>query len=276
MKKLIKIVMALVLVLIVAALIGARFFLGTAITKGFNAVGPTITKTDTRIDGASLSIFSGSGEMKGLFIGNPEGYKGAAMQVGSSSFAVKPSSIFSDKVVVKSVRIEGPELDLETDLKSINLKKLLNNVQQATGASGKETPKETPKETQPKEAQPTETQPTEATAKANKKVQVDEFVITGIKLHISLNAPIVGQKSATVPVPDVKLPPMGQGPDGVTVAEVSSVALQKLLEAAITEGEKVVSDMMKGGQFMGKDLGTNTTSTIQNATKGLGDLFKKK
>jgi hypothetical protein len=33
---------------------------------------------------------------------------------------------------------------------------------------------------------------------------------------------------------------------------------------------------MKGGQFMGKELGTNTTSTIQNATKGIGDLLKKK
>jgi len=261
MKKLIKIVIVLVLVLIVAAFLGLYLFLDKAITKGFNTVGPTITKTDTHIEGASLSFFSGSGKMKGLFIGNPEGYKGAAMQVGSSSFAVKPGSIFSDKVVVKSVRIEGPELSLETDLKSINLKKLLSNVQEATGANGKQTPKE---------AQP------EASSKANKKVQVDEFVITGTKLHVSLTAPLVGQKSATVPMPEIKLPPMGQGPDGVTVAEVSSMALQKLLEAALAEGEKVVADLMKGGQFMGKDLGTNTTSTIQNATKGIGDLLKKK
>src|SRR5689334_18901355 len=267
MKKLIKIVIVLVLILIVVGLLAVHFLLDTAVTKGFNAVGPTSTKTDTHIDGASLSFFSGSGKLKGLFIGNPEGYKGAAMQVGSSSFAVQPSSIFSDKIIVKSVKIEGPELTLETDLKSINLKKLLNNVQEATGADGKQTPKE---------AQPKESQPKEASSKANKKVQVDEFVITGTKLHVSLTAPVIGQKTATVPVPDIKLPPMGQGPDGVTVAEVSSMALQKLLEAAITEGEKVVSDMMKGGQFMGKDLGTNTTSTIQNATKGLGDLFKKK
>jgi hypothetical protein len=259
MKKLIKIVIILVLVLIVVALLAVHFFMDTAITKGFNAVGPTITKTDTHIDGASLSIFSGSGKMKGLFIGNPQGYTGAAMQVGSSSFAVQPSSILSDKIIVKSVKIEGPELSLESDLSSVNLKKLLNNIQ--GGAS-----KETPKEAQPKET----------SSKANKKLQVDEFVITGTKLHVSLKAPIVGQKSATVPVPDIKLPPMGQGPDGVTVAEVSSMALQKLLEAAIAEGEKVVSDMVKGGQFLGKDLGTNNTSTIQNATKGIGDLLKKK
>jgi hypothetical protein len=263
MKKLFKILVILVLVLVVAGLLAVHFFLDGAITKGFNSVGPTITKTDTRLDGVSLSIFSGSGKMKGLFIGNPEGYKGAAMQVASSSFAVQPGSLLSDKVVVKSVRIEGPELTLETDLKSINLKKLLNNIQEATGSSGKEPPKEASKE---------------ASAKANKKLQVDEFVITGTKLHVSLNAPVIGQKSATVPVPDITLPPLGKGPEGVTVAEVSSLALQKLLEAAIVEGEKVVTDLMKGGQFMGKELGTNTTSTIEKATKGLGDLnpFKKK
>src|SRR6185503_7853597 len=92
MKKLFKILVILVLVLIVAGLLAVHFFLDGAITKGFNSVGPTITKTDTRLDGVSLSIFSGSGKMKGLFIGNPEGYKGAAMQVASSSFAVQPGS----------------------------------------------------------------------------------------------------------------------------------------------------------------------------------------
>jgi len=262
-KKLIKFAILLVLILIVAVVLGVRFYLDKAITKGFNTVGPAITKTDTRIDGASLSVLSGSGKMNGLFIGNPEGYgsNSFAMRVNSSSFAVQPGSLLSDKIVVKSVRIESPELTLETDLKSINLKKLLNNIQETTGTSGKQAPP--PKETQPKE---------ETTARANKKLQVDEFIITGTKLHVSLKAPIIGEKSATVSVPDITLPPLGKGPEGVTVAEVSSLALQKLLEAALVEGEKVVADLMKGGQFMGKDLDTNTTSNIQ---KGL-DLLKKK
>lgn len=279
-KKLLKLVILLLFLVIVAAVLGVRFFLDKAITKGFNTVGPAITKTDTRIDGVSLSIFSGSGKMNGLFIGNPEGYatNSFAMRVNSSSFAVQPSSLLSDKVIVKSIRIEAPELTLETDLKSINLKKLLNNVQETTGTSGKQSPpKETqPKETPSKEAPPKETQPQETTAKANKKIEVDEFIITGTKLHVTLKAPLIGEKSATVPVPDITLPPMGKGPEGVTVAEVSSLALQKLLEAALVEGEKVVSDLMKGGQFLGKDLSTNTTGTIQNATKGLGDFLKKK
>jgi len=262
MKKLFVRLLIVLLVLILLAVLAVHFFLDSAITKGFNTVGPKITKVDTRLDAASLSLLSGSGKMKGLFVGNPEGYKSKfAIQVGSSSFAVQPSSLLADKVVVKSVRVEGPELTFETDLKGNNLKKILSNIEETTGTSGTEPPKEQPKE---------------PAAKAGKKLEVDEFVITGTKLHVSIDAPVIGQKSATVPVPDINLPPLGKGNEGVTVAEVSSVALKALLDASIKEAEKVVADLAKGGQFMGKDLGTNTTQTIQKATKGLGDLLQKK
>jgi len=151
MKKFVVRLLIVLLVLILLAVLGVHFFLDGAIKKGFNTVGPKITKVDTRIDAVSLSIMSGSGKMKGLFIGNPEGYKSpSAMQVGSSSFAVQPGSLLSDKVVVKSVRIEGPELNLETDLKSINLKKLLSNIEETTGSSTTEPSKE-PKEPAAKE-----------------------------------------------------------------------------------------------------------------------------
>lgn len=263
MKKLIKFLIIGIFVLIIVIIVAVHFFLDGAITKGFNTVGPTITKTDTHVDAVGLSILSGSGKMKGLFVGNPAGYEsnGFAIKVGSSSFVVKPGSVLSDKVVVKSVDIEGPEVNLESDLKSINLKKLLNNIQESTGSSGKEPPKEAA----PKEQ-----------AKAQKKIEVDEFVINGTKLHVGLTAPLVGRKTATVSVPAIKLPPMGQGPDGVTVSEASSIALQALLKACLEQGDQVIADLMKGGQFMGTNVGTNTTQTIQNATKGIGDLFKKK
>lgn len=263
MKKAVKFVILAIFLLIIAAIIAAHFFLDGAITKGFNTVGPTITKTDTHIDAASLSILSGSGRMKGLYIGNPAGYQtnAFAIRVGSSSFAVKPASIFSPKVVVRSVVIDGPEVDLESDLRSVNLKKLLDNIQESTGSSGKQTPKEAAPQEQ---------------AKAEKKIEVDEFAITGIKLHVGLTAPVVGSKSLNVTVGDIKLPPMGQGPDGVTISEASSIALQALLKACIEKGEQVASDLMKGGQYLGTDAGTNTTQTIQNAAKGIGNLLKKK
>jgi hypothetical protein len=261
MKKLLKFFIVAVLVLILLAVLGVHFFLDDAIKKGFNTMGPKVTKVDTRLDAVSISIMSGSGKMKGLFIGNPEGYKSpSAIQVGSSSFAVQPGSLLSDKVIVKSVRIEAPEVTLEGDLKGINLKKLLSNVEETTGSSTNEPSKE----------------PKEPAAKAGKKLEVDEFVITGTKLHVTVNLPGVGPKSATVPVPDINLPPLGKGDEGVTVAEVSSVALKALLKASIEAGEKVTADLLKGGQFLGNDLGTNTTGTIQKATKGLGDLLQKK
>ncbi len=249
------------LVLILLAVLAVHFFLDGAIKKGFNSVGPKITKVDTKLDAVSLSIMSGAGKMKGLFVGNPEGYKSpSAIQVGTSSFAVQPGTLLSDKIIVKSVKVEAPEVTFETDLKGNNLKKLLSNIEETTG-SGKEPTKEPSKE---------------PAAKAGKKLEVDEFIITGTKLHISVNAPLVGQKTFSTGVPDINLPPMGKGAEGVTAGEVSSVALKALLEKVIPIAEGIVADMVKGGQFMGKDLGTNTTGTIEKATKGLGDLLQKK
>jgi hypothetical protein len=264
MKKIIVGILVALLVLILVAALAVHFFLDGAIKNGFEKVGPKITKVETKLDSVSLSILSGSGKMKGLIIHNPEGYKSpSAMQVSSSSFAVRPGSLLSDKVVIKSINLEAPELTFETDLKGNNLSKLLANIQETTGSSSKESG-QTKEPSAPKEP---------GSKAESKKLQVDEFIITGTKLHISVNAPLVGEKSATVPIPDIHLPPMGQGPEGVTIGEVSSLALKALLEQAIPAAEKVAMDLVKGGQYLGKDVSTNAVDSV---TRGLGGLLQKK
>ena len=49
-------------------------FLNGIVKKGVETAGPMITKVDVKLDGANISIFSGSADLKGLFVGNPPGY----------------------------------------------------------------------------------------------------------------------------------------------------------------------------------------------------------
>src|SRR5215813_13212167 len=178
MKKIIRFVLIAVVVLILLIVLGVHFFLDGAIKRGVETIGPKLTKTDVKLDSVSLSLLSGSGKLKGLVVGNPEGFKTpSAIQVGNASLALQPRSILSDKVVIKSINIQAPEITFETDLKANNLSKIVANLQAATG--GGETPKSgaTP---QPKEA------------KAGKKLQVDDFLITGGKIHVSVTA-LAGQ-----------------------------------------------------------------------------------
>jgi len=258
MKKIVvRILIALVVVVLLAAL-AVRLFLDGAIKRGVETIGPKLTKTDVKLDAVSLSLLSGSGKIKGLLVGNPEGFKApSAISVGTASLALKPGSLLSDKIVVQSINVESPEVTFETELHANNLKKILANLEESTGGGEKEKPKE-------KEAKP------------GKKLQVDDFLISAGKVHVRVTTP-VGSKEATVPLPEIHFTDLGQGPEGITAAELSKKVLKEILEkaseAAAKEATKLASDLSKGASDLSKSLATNA---VEKATKSIGDLFKKK
>ncbi len=102
------------LVLIVVAVIVAGLFLGKIVTAGVNTVGPKITQTPLTVDAVDVSLLAGSATVKNLVVGNPDGFKAPnAISVGLAAVSVSPLSVLSDKIVVKSVRVESPEITFE-------------------------------------------------------------------------------------------------------------------------------------------------------------------
>src|SRR4051794_606538 len=99
MKKIaIRVLIALCIVVILI-IVSLGFFLDGAIKRGIETVGPMVAKVPITLEGVSLSLFSGSGKVKGLFVGNPEGYKTpSAIRVGQASLSLQPGSVFADKV----------------------------------------------------------------------------------------------------------------------------------------------------------------------------------
>jgi uncharacterized protein involved in outer membrane biogenesis len=194
-------------------------------------------------------------------VGNPEGFKTpSAIQLGEATFALKPASLLSDKIVIKSINVQGPEITYETDLSHNNLSKILSNLQEATSGGRKEPAK--PQEPgQPKAAKPA------------KKLEVDEFIIAGGRIHVSVTA--LGGGTATVPLPDIHLQDLGTGPDGITPAELIKTVLEAIKKGAAQAASGAVTDIGKGAVYVTKDIGNTGTNTIQKVTKGLGNLFKK-
>jgi len=254
MKKLMIRAVIAVLVLLVVAVGLSIYFLGSIMKKGVETVGPQITGTEIKLDSATLSLLSGSGKLKGLLVGNPQGFKSpSAIKVGSVSVGVAPGSVLSGKVHVREVRVEAPEITFEGGLKGNNLGKLLDNVQAATGGSEK-----------------TATPESKA---ASRKLQVDDFVITGGRINLSVDLSVLGGKSATVPLPEIHLTNLGSGPDGITAGDLTAKVLKELLQAAIPAAEKAVADLGKGATGVLKDAGKGAT---EKAARSIGDLFKKK
>ncbi|MEY4386237.1 MAG: hypothetical protein RLY20_1520, partial [Verrucomicrobiota bacterium] len=130
MKKWIVRIAIVVVVLLVVAVVAAGLFLDSGIKKGVETFGPELTKVSIKLDSVKLSILSGSGSVKGLEVGNPTGYKAPiAIKLDNASLAISPGSLLSDKIVVKSIRIDGPVINVEGTPTKNNLTKILENVE---------------------------------------------------------------------------------------------------------------------------------------------------
>ena len=73
----------------------------------------------------------------------------------------------------------------------------------------------------------------------------------------------IGVGATPVVIPEIRLSNLGQGPEGITPAELSKLALNAIIEAA-----------SKAAANSGK-LGVDAES-LKKGASGLGDLFKKK
>ena len=180
------------------------------------------------------------------------------MAVGTANLSLVPKSILADKVIIKTINIDGPEITLENDGTSINLEKIKSNLPS------------TPSD--PKSAENTKSD-----GKPAKKLEVDEFVVSNAKVHVMLTTPL-GAQSATVKIPTINLKDLGTSPEGITPAELANKVLTAIFDAAKQEGEKVFSDISKGAQYQAgeaakKALGSNN---VDSAVKGLNQLFKEK
>jgi uncharacterized protein involved in outer membrane biogenesis len=264
MKKfIIRLAIALVIVVILA-IVAAGMFMDRAIKAGVEAVGSTVTGVDVKLDSVSLSLLSGAGGFKGFVLGNPAGCKTPwAINVGAASLALEPRSLLSDKVVIKSINIEAPQIVYETDLRQSNLRKILANVE-AFASSGQTAPAKPGEGAQPKGT------------KASKKFQVNDFVLKGAKIRVSVTA--MGEQSATVPLPEIHLQDLGTGPDGITAVELTQKILGTIEKETALASASTVADIGKGAVYMAKDLAKNPTNALEKVSKGLGlgDLIKKK
>ncbi|MEI7809464.1 MAG: AsmA family protein, partial [Verrucomicrobiota bacterium] len=183
MKKIIIRIVIVLVVLVVVGVIAVGFFLGDIIKAGMNTVGPKITQTTFVVNSISVSMLTGSAGVKGLVIGNPEGFKSpSAISVGKAAVSVAPFSVLSDKIVVKSVEVRDAEITFEGNpLGANNLKKLMDNVNAIAGAPS---------------APAANTSAKTGEKKPAKKLEVDDFLITGVKVQFN---------GTTLPLPPIRL-----------------------------------------------------------------------
>jgi len=255
MKKIMLWGLGVLFVLLLLVVLAIDLFLDDAIRHGVVTYGPRYTKVDIGLKSVKLSLLTGSGTLRGLTVGNPEGFKSPeALKLGTLSLSLKPGSLLSDKIIVRSLHLESPEVTYETDFKTSNLKKIQQNLDQSTGGG------------KPPPPAPTPSSKVKEEKAAGRKLEVDDLLITGGQVHVSLTA--LGGQSATVPLAEIHLTNLGQGPEGITAAELAKVILHEIM----SKSEQSAGGALTG---LGNVVGKNATNALQQIGHGLGGLLKK-
>lgn len=233
------------LFVLLAAAVGGYLFSGDLIGRGtvaaVNKYGPPLTGTQVTLGAAHLSPFTGGGWMKGLFVGNPAGFRTAkAFSVDRVALKVKPLSLLGEVVEVEEVAVANPEFIYETKLLSSNLGTILANLERSTGTGAPD-------------------QPAPAAEGPTKKLIIRHFVLEGAKVTVA-----VGNTSLTVPLARLELHNVGAAKGGATPAEIAAEILPQVLEmvtqtAVATLGDRAFRD--KAVDF-GKELGSAAQDLI--------------
>jgi len=200
-KILLSILIIVITFFIILGIIGL-FYLGPIVKLGIEQVGPQITKVSVDVDGASVSLLSGSASIKGLVVGNPPGYRSPqAIKVGNISVSLDPFSVTSSKVMIHSVRVDSPEIAFEAGLGGNNLSKILSNVNSFIKNPSGPAP----------------------------KIEIDDFVISGARVSVN----IAGVVSKVVPLPDIHLTDLGKNSNGLTPVELTRAVLSAILTGTL-------------------------------------------
>jgi uncharacterized protein involved in outer membrane biogenesis len=228
--------------------------LGNIIKAGMETVGPKITQTSLTVGSVHVGILTGSGGVNDLVLGNPDEYKAKApnaISVGKAVVSVAPFSVLSDKIVIKTVEVRSPEISFEGNpIGANNLKKIMDNVSAFTGGTA-----------------PTTNAPAQAGAKKpGKKLEVDDFLITGAKVHFN---------GATLPLPNIHFTALGTGPEGITAGDLTQKVLGEITTATLKAVAGAVTDLGKGATGAAKDAGKAAGENVNKIGKSLGGLFGK-
>jgi hypothetical protein len=223
---------------------------GAFIKAGIETFGPKILGASIKIRSVTLSPLSGSGRIRGVVIGNPKGFNTpSAFKLSDVRVKVDLSSLLDDKIVIEEILIRKPKITYEGGLRGSNIAALMHNVERFAGSSS-------------------------ASSKSGGgavKLQINRFELTGAKVSVSMKA--LKGKTATLPLPPVKVTKLGQGPNGVTPAS----AVKRIMGAVVSATKKAVLKAGGPKQLLGggKKLAGEGKKAAKKALGGVKKLFGK-
>jgi hypothetical protein len=77
-------------------------------------------------------------------------------------------------------------------------------------------------------------------------------------------------------LPDIKVAELGQGPEGITAAELTKLVMSRVTRESIAAATKELSRAGKEAVGAAAESGKDAVDSGKKAVQGVTDLFKKK
>ena len=200
--------------LLFAAMAGGAYWLrwnlDRLVQQAIARHGSEITGASVTVAGTRLEAANGRGELRGLRIGNPAGFKTPyAVLADRIELELDLSTLASDVVVIRKIAVIGPDVIYEKGERQTNFDALQAHIAKAVGQS--------------------------ANAGPGKKLIVQELVVRNARAQAS--AAFMGGRTVSVTLPDLLLRDLGKAEGGLTPAQLGqriASAVEKRLTAAVS------------------------------------------
>lgn len=213
MKKMLYLLLALILVAVGVGVYWLRGNLDGLVAQAIRDYGSAMAQASVKVDKVHIQTTDGHGELQGLFIGNPKGFKTPhALKAERVELEVDLATLARDVIVIKKVAVIAPDVIYEKADGTTNFDALQKNIAQYLG------PQEKPKP-----------------GEKEKKFIVQDFVVRDAKAEAS--AAFMDGKTVSVPLPDIHLRDLGKAKGGATAGELAqemTAAVKAQLSGAVS------------------------------------------
>jgi uncharacterized protein involved in outer membrane biogenesis len=197
--------------------------LDSLVKSAIETYGSEATQTSVRVDNVKIVLQDGSGAIRGLTIGNPNGFATPnAFSLGEIATQIDLKSLSEEVPVIEHITIRAPEVFFELNEKGQNnLDKLKSNLQ--SGAS---------------------TSSSSSSAKSGgsePKLIIRKLIFSGGNIYARV---VPTDKDYELKLPNIQMNDLG-GKTGATPSQIASQALKVLTDRALAEIKKKGIDQYK-------------------------------
>ena len=213
-KLLVRLVLAVVVLVVVAGVVG-YLWLDTIAKEAVQRGGTYAMGVDTTVDKVSLRPFAGQLQMQGLKVANPKGFSGVhLMQTGTFELEMVPSSLMDKTILLKKFELDGLDMYIDQQMPRSNISVIMDNL--------KKLGDEKPKDQKPSEG---------------KNYRVDLITIRNVVAQVKV---LVGPE-LTIKIPEIQLKNVtGDNAAGVALPVLVARILPAIVAAVLESGKGVL------------------------------------